>query len=415
MTVSFKYWDECIDPLDMEAMWEDSEVCAEWLNAGEVKGEKVHLSRDPDGHPYLTQTEMKAVAEIVVSRHFGLHIDPVMICCIAELESDRRPFLTQYDKKSKETTIGIMQLLPKTADLLISEGYRTYNVEGDPDMLYRPFVNVYFGAAYLKYLSQFEGEDRSEEFVVRLYKGGTKKGAKRATHKSTLQYWKRYVSVKESIPSRNDGPLTNDVTSPPSGTNAMHWDFRVSPEDMDEMWKRPDVAREWHKSGEKKGQVCFLKDKKRRSYLSRVQLKAVADIILSKHFSTKGTKPIILCALAEVVSARLVNGSGEKTGIMGIDYHTAFRLYTELGYRAYKVDSNDDLIRPFVSMYFGAAYMTWLLEYEGSEQTTQFAVQAYILGPDNVKQPEAGPVWQRFEQALISFEEAKKDGSCTIL
>lgn len=34
--------------------------------------------------------------------------------------------------------------------------------------------------------------------MIRAYKGGTKK----ATHKSTLSYWKKYLSVKESLPSR---------------------------------------------------------------------------------------------------------------------------------------------------------------------------------------------------------------------
>lgn len=59
MAVSFKYWDDCVDPQDMEALWADPEVRSEWINAGETKGQKVHLSRDPDGQPYLTQTEMK--------------------------------------------------------------------------------------------------------------------------------------------------------------------------------------------------------------------------------------------------------------------------------------------------------------------------------------------------------------------
>lgn len=58
-SVSFKYWNDCVDPHDLEAMWLDPDVKAEWLNAGETKGSKVHLSRDPDGQPYLTQTEMK--------------------------------------------------------------------------------------------------------------------------------------------------------------------------------------------------------------------------------------------------------------------------------------------------------------------------------------------------------------------
>lgn len=40
--------------------------------------------------------------------------------------------------------------------------------------------------------------ERSEEFVVRAFKGGTKK----ATQKSTMPYWQRYLCVKESLPSR---------------------------------------------------------------------------------------------------------------------------------------------------------------------------------------------------------------------
>lgn len=59
MSVSFKYWDECVDPEDMDEMWKTPEVSSEWLDAGETRGQKVHLSRDPDGQTYMTQTEMK--------------------------------------------------------------------------------------------------------------------------------------------------------------------------------------------------------------------------------------------------------------------------------------------------------------------------------------------------------------------
>lgn len=59
MATSFDYWNDCVDVQDMEAMWREPEVSTEWLDAGETKGNKVHLSRDPDGEPYLTQTEMK--------------------------------------------------------------------------------------------------------------------------------------------------------------------------------------------------------------------------------------------------------------------------------------------------------------------------------------------------------------------
>ncbi|CAA3009680.1 Peroxisomal membrane protein 11-4 [Olea europaea subsp. europaea] len=92
--VNFKYWNDCVDPQDLEAMWRDPGVKEEWLNVGETMGSKVHLSRDPDGQPYLTQTEMKAVAGIIVRRHFVSQIDSEMLCAIAELESGRQPLAT---------------------------------------------------------------------------------------------------------------------------------------------------------------------------------------------------------------------------------------------------------------------------------------------------------------------------------
>ncbi|KAJ0042542.1 hypothetical protein Pint_18104 [Pistacia integerrima] len=405
MAVSYKYWDDCVDPEDMKEMWKEVEVSTEWLDAGEDRGQKVHLSRDPDGEPFLTQTEIKAVVNITVRRHFDSQIDPEMICAICELESDRQLLSMRIEKKSKETTQGLMQISTKTAIWLFGDmGYKAYDVEINPDLLYRPFVSVYFGAAYLKYLSTYDGKERSEEYIVRAYKGG----AKKATHKSTLPYWKRYVSVKESLPSRkflDDGSSRNDVSSPTASANKPasentgtdYWDAKTSPEDMEEMWNNPEVAKEWTKSGEKRG-------------------KAVAEIILSKYFNTKGVKPTVLCALAEMVSMRFVHGVGQKPGIMGIDYSTAFWIYMELGYRAYKVDSMEDLNKPFVSMYFGAAYLAWLSEYEGRERTPQFVVQAYLAGPKNVNLQETGPSWLKFEQALASFEGTKRSqGSCTIL
>ncbi|KAB1202102.1 hypothetical protein CJ030_MR4G014265 [Morella rubra] len=503
MAVNFKYWDDCIDPTEMEEMWGIPEVRTEWLDAGESRGRRVHLSRDPDGQPYLTQTEMKAVAEIVVRRHFDSRLDLIkalcvllaflllvprsgkekntdpysfwedMICAIAELESDRQPLTMRYDRKNKDTTIGIMQLSPITAEWLFSElGYKSYEVVGNPDLLYRPFVSIYLGAAYIQWLSSFDQQEKSEEFIVRSYKGGPKK----ATHKSTLPYWRRYLSVKESLPSRkcfDDGPSSNNASAPPNNASASaispptatlstgcpfsnapccscnddltlppillvrkeeggvytYWDLRASAEDMEELWNHPEVLKEWTKSGERRGKVRFSHDNKKRPYLSRVELKAVAEIILSKHFSTKAVKPVnvlvihlfnstlkgeygcfrhtVLCALAEVVNMRFVNGVGPHPGIMGIDYPTAFWLYVELGYRGYRIDSVDDLTKPFVSMYFGAAYLAWLSEYEGRERTPQFVVQAYIGGPKNVNLQETGPFWLKFEQALSNYEDTK--------
>ncbi|XAR56920.1 hypothetical protein NMG60_11037577 [Bertholletia excelsa] len=430
MAVSFKYWDDCVDPQDMEALWTDPEVQTEWINAGEAKGKKVHLSRDPDGQPYLTQTEMKAVAGITVRRHFFSQIDLDMICAIAELESDRQPTSRRYNKKTKEITLGLMQLSPNAADWLFRElGYQAYDVEGNSELLYRPFINVYLGAAYLKWLSNYDNKERSEEFIVRAYKGGVKK----ETHKSTLVYWRQYLSVKETPPSRwlvhtlvtafDIAPFRNDPSSSAAPVRQITvaaanttWDSRASPEDMEDMWNHPHVTKEWTKSGEKRGGVRFSLDAEKKPYLSRIELKAVAEMIVSKHFITKGIKPTTLCALTEIVSLRFVNGVGPRPGLMGIDYPTACWLYEDLGCKAYKVESVNDLTKPFASMYFGAGYLVWLSEYEGRERTLQFVVQAYLGGPKNVNLQETGSHWLKFQEALSRYEGLKREtGSCTIM
>uniref|UniRef100_A0A2N9FFQ5 Transglycosylase SLT domain-containing protein n=1 Tax=Fagus sylvatica TaxID=28930 RepID=A0A2N9FFQ5_FAGSY len=377
MAVSFRFWDDCIDPSDMEAMWRIPEVSTEWLDAGESRDQRVHLSRDPDGQPYLTQTEMKAVAEIIVSRHFDSRIDLDMICAIAELESDRQPLAIRSDRKTKKTTIGIMQLTVETAEWLFNElGYRSYEVLGNPELLYRPFVSVYLGAAHIKWLSNFEQK--------KFFDDGPLLNDTSASASASAS----------SLPSAST-PIsaTSPTAAQTTGVVFAYWDTSAAPEDMEEMWNHPEVLKEWTKSGERQGKVRFSHDDKKKPYLSRVELKT------------------ILCALAEVVSMRFINGVGPRTGIMGIDYSTAFWLYMELGYRAYRIDSADDLAKPFVSMYFGAAYLGWLSEYEGRERTPQFIVQAYIAGPKNVNLQETGPLWLKFTQALGNYEDIKKYAS----
>lgn len=59
MSVSYKYWDDCVDPDEMRLLWKYPEVRKEWIDAGENMGQKVLLSRDPEGQLYLTQTEMR--------------------------------------------------------------------------------------------------------------------------------------------------------------------------------------------------------------------------------------------------------------------------------------------------------------------------------------------------------------------
>ncbi|KAG0469985.1 hypothetical protein HPP92_016685 [Vanilla planifolia] len=185
---------------------------------------------------------------------------------------------------------------------------------------------------------------------------------------------------------------------------------------MDELWKNPVVLNEWTKSGEQRGRVRFSQDSEKRSYLSRVEVKAIAEIIISRYFKERGFLAKCLAALAETCSLRFINGLCSRTGLMGIDYPTAFWIYRDLGFRAYEVKSVEDLYNPFISMYFGVAYYSWLSKYEGRERNQEFLVQAYLGGPENVKLQETGPLWKKFQEVLQNYEDKKKETRrCCIL
>lgn len=425
-----KFWDDWADAEDMQAMWDSPDVRSEWIAAGEKQGQKVHMLRNSDGQPYVTQTEMRAMAEIIIDRHFRGKLDPVMICAIAEIESDRQPLAYRFEPKLGEASTGLMQCLQSTAEWLAKDmGYKYYTVDWSSSMLYRPFVSVYFGAAYLKWLSTYERVSRSEEFMVRGYNGGPKK----ATSKSTKAYWDKYLIAKESVPAKSlqysAGPSVqhspvvqavgkiNDAAFPP-GRKWIYWDEKVSREDMGELWRHNEVKREWLKAGEKVGKVRFALDSDRRPYLTRTELQAVAEITLSRHFKKGRLHPAMLCAVAEICSKRLLYGLDFPNGILHIALPTAQWLYNTQGYKAYNIQSVEDLSKPFVSVYFAACYMSWLSTYEGSEKTDQFIVKAYLLGPQNVNAQNAGSLWLKYLAALQHYQHKQRkhrgNGSCTI-
>lgn len=193
------------------------------------------------------------------------------IGALAEIASGRTFFVDNYDRKTKETKVGMMQVTAEVAQwlgrysstlvnlilatvflfyvfilnfllssLLLRElGYKNYDIELEDNinLLYWPFVNVYYGAAYAKWLFSCDEKyvfclsayvlpltligiiifylstakhnylkkccrKRTEEFVVRAYKGGKTK----ATHKSTSPIFQRYLYVKETLLSMRFQP-----------------------------------------------------------------------------------------------------------------------------------------------------------------------------------------------------------------
>eukprot|EP00250_Pteridium_aquilinum_P015871 c22811_g1_i3 orf=433-1797(+) len=444
MAPTMKYWDDWVDAEDMAAMWDDIDVSAEWIAAGEKAGLKVHMSRNSDGKPYVTQTEMKAMATIVICRHFKDKLDPLMICAIAEIESDRQPLAYRFEPKLGEASTGLMQTLQSTAEWFA-----------------RPFVSVYFGAAFLMWVSTYGGKAQSEEFMVRAYNGGPK----HTTSKSTLVYWNKYLAAKKSLQSLenrsrlHEGQNTkkslalastkdvvasrgktkqsllpqasastkDSVVSPgktkesslpqslvsttdsvaSSGTKWVYWDEKTSLDDMDTLWRNNEVKKEWLKSGEQVGKVRFARDSELRPYLTRAELKAVAEAVLLRHFKEGRLNPGMLCAVAEICSKRLLYGLESANGILSLSLATAQWLHNTLGYKAYSIHSVEDFSRPFVSMYFAASYMSWLSTFEGRQRNDQFIVKAYLVGPQNVNTQLAGPYWLRYLEALTHYQQQK--------
>ena len=67
-----------------------------------------------------------------------------------------------------------------------------------------------------------------------------------------------------------------------------YWDEKVSAEDLDEMWRHPEVKKEWTGSNEKRGQVRFARDAELRPYLTTTEVKVCLYQIISyssrRHF-----------------------------------------------------------------------------------------------------------------------------------
>lgn len=73
-------------------------------------------------------------------------INPYLVAAVISAESDFRP-----DTRSKAGAIGLMQVMPSTAEDLLRRGLVSESVVGD-EPLSDPGGNIEYGTAYLRYL-----------------------------------------------------------------------------------------------------------------------------------------------------------------------------------------------------------------------------------------------------------------------
>ncbi|MEQ8585942.1 MAG: lytic transglycosylase domain-containing protein [Thalassobaculaceae bacterium] len=73
-----------------------------------------------------------------------------------------------------------------------------------------------------------------------------------------------------------------------------------------------------------------------------------------------------------------------STGLMQVLTSTAEWLARDMGYRFYGVNpTRDAMLDPWVSLYYGAAYLDYLARYPGGPHPIEWIVQSYNAGPGN--------------------------------
>lgn len=110
-----------------------------------------------------------------------------MLRAIAEIESGRNPLAVRFEPHVGDASIGLMQTLLGTARWLATDmGATAFGVPDAQDLL-DARTSMYFGAAYLDWLFDWNGAKHSEEWIVRSYNGGPGN-----VSTATDNYWRKY-------------------------------------------------------------------------------------------------------------------------------------------------------------------------------------------------------------------------------
>lgn len=154
-----------------------------------------------------SQAEAAALAARVVSEN-GFNADPQMLAAMAMIESSGNPLALRYESSINDASVGLMQTLLGTARWLATDmGYERYGV---PDLtdLTSAEVSMYFGAAYVHWLSSYKGVSRSEDWIVMSYNGGPGEN-----NPMTRNHLAKYRAARygTSSPTIAGSPYLNDV------------------------------------------------------------------------------------------------------------------------------------------------------------------------------------------------------------
>jgi hypothetical protein len=150
--------------------------------------EEIIEATGPGGR--MTLDQVTELAQRLCGDYFPA-IDPAMVIAICWIESHFDP----NAHNPRDPSTGIMQCTPATAAEMQGRGYTAYAFEGEQS-LYDAETCIYFGTAYLQWLSERPGaQTAGEEFIVRGYNGGP-----RGIQKSATQpYWAKYQNARAAL------------------------------------------------------------------------------------------------------------------------------------------------------------------------------------------------------------------------
>lgn len=141
----------------------------------------------------LSVAQADTIIKRVVGRYFpAVHADEVLT--IASIESDFNPTAVRLEPTISDASAGMMQTLVGTAQWLFD--HQGYTAKGRPtfERLFDPEISVYFGAAYLDYLTRKQRAD-AEAVRVRMYNAGP--GGVRSA--AADRYLNRYIKRKTQL------------------------------------------------------------------------------------------------------------------------------------------------------------------------------------------------------------------------
>ena len=134
------------------------------------------------------------------------------------------------------------------------------------------------------------------------------------------------------------------------------------------------------------------------------QVRAIASRILTAHSLRPSEDMIVRIAFVESsfrpgVTRYEPHIDDESIGLMQTLVRTAQWLAQDMGYKAYGVPTRDDLFDPERSIYFGAAFLDWLMR---KDRALEWTVRSYNGGPGHSTKATDN-YWRKYLKAKERF------------